>query len=295
MLMKLMINRLYTKDMLEGMSSSSLFRILRRYNISQDEASKLDMKTRIKHILELQNQLEKQDPQRFCGTCGWVKENCICSYHPGKPLRIEAKARNNILWHMIFDKYESVVHFCRVHDLGQWEVGMLLNLTRSPKNAEKVHDKYGEWSTVATKLAEIFHTPESTLFPEELYRMKNTKAVIETEPIMLPITEEVLALPDPGYTPDEYVEYADMELEVRRVLSTLTVREELVLKKRFGIGQSGSEDTSTLEEIGQNFGVCRNRIGQIEAKALRKLRHPSRGKRIKVFLQDANGYARIIR
>ena len=65
------------------------------------------------------------------------------------------------------------------------------------------------------------------------------------------------------------------------VLSTLTPREEKVLKLRFGI-EDGR--TRTLEEVGKEFNVTRERIRQIEAKALRKLRHPSRSKKLKDFL-----------
>ncbi|OLE54323.1 MAG: RNA polymerase sigma factor RpoD [Acidobacteria bacterium 13_1_20CM_3_53_8] len=66
------------------------------------------------------------------------------------------------------------------------------------------------------------------------------------------------------------------------VLATLTPREEKVIKMRFGLGSSGSEHT--LEEVGQHFAVTRERIRQIEAKALRKLRHPSRSRKLKAFL-----------
>ena len=66
------------------------------------------------------------------------------------------------------------------------------------------------------------------------------------------------------------------------VLKTLTPREERVIKMRFGVGD-GSEHT--LEEVGQNFAVTRERIRQIEAKALRKLRHPSRSRKLKAFLE----------
>ena len=65
------------------------------------------------------------------------------------------------------------------------------------------------------------------------------------------------------------------------MLRTLTPREEKVLKMRFGVG-GGSEHT--LEEVGQSFTVTRERIRQIESKALRKLRHPSRSKVLRVFL-----------
>ena len=68
------------------------------------------------------------------------------------------------------------------------------------------------------------------------------------------------------------------------VLATLTPREEKVIKMRFGLGTTGSEHT--LEEVGQHFAVTRERIRQIEAKALRKLRHPSRSRKLKAFLES---------
>jgi RNA polymerase primary sigma factor len=68
------------------------------------------------------------------------------------------------------------------------------------------------------------------------------------------------------------------------VLATLTPREEKVIKMRFGLGTTGSEHT--LEEVGQHFAVTRERIRQIEAKALRKLRHPSRSRKLKAFLEN---------
>lgn len=73
------------------------------------------------------------------------------------------------------------------------------------------------------------------------------------------------------------------EDQVRRVLKTLTPREEKVLRMRFGIGEKSDH---TLEEVGQDFEVTRERIRQIEAKALRKLRHPSRSKQLKAFIEN---------
>ncbi len=83
-------------------------------------------------------------------------------------------------------------------------------------------------------------------------------------------------------SPLEFAINYDLQDQVRKVLQTLTPREEKVLRRRFGIGEAADH---TLEEVGQEFDVTRERIRQIEAKALRKLRHPSRSKRLKSFVE----------
>lgn len=82
--------------------------------------------------------------------------------------------------------------------------------------------------------------------------------------------------------PAEAIVNLNLAEQTRRVLSTLTSREEKVLRMRFGIGE---ESDHTLEEVGQDFNVTRERIRQIEAKALRKLRHPSRSNKLKSFVE----------
>jgi RNA polymerase primary sigma factor len=83
-------------------------------------------------------------------------------------------------------------------------------------------------------------------------------------------------------TPSDAVVNINLQEQTRKVLATLTPREEQVLRMRFGIGERSDH---TLEEVGQKFTVTRERIRQIEAKALRKLRHPSRSKRLKTFME----------
>jgi RNA polymerase primary sigma factor len=83
-------------------------------------------------------------------------------------------------------------------------------------------------------------------------------------------------------SPAEAVINLNLKEQTEAVLKTLTPREEKVIKMRFGVGD-GSEHT--LEEVGQNFAVTRERIRQIEAKALRKLRHPSRSRKLRAFLE----------
>ena len=113
---------------------------------------------------------------------------------------------------------------------------------------------------------------------------------IAKEPISLetPIGEEEEShlgdfIEDKGViSPIDAVIKANLSEQTARVLSTLTPREEKVLRMRFGIGEKSDH---TLEEVGQDFEVTRERIRQIEAKALRKLRHPSRSKKLKSFVE----------
>jgi len=84
-------------------------------------------------------------------------------------------------------------------------------------------------------------------------------------------------------SPEEYATNEMLKDEISEVLLTLTEREEKVIRLRFGLEDGKSR---TLEEVGQMFGVTRERIRQIEAKALRKLRHPSRSRKLKDYMTD---------
>ncbi|MBI3556687.1 MAG: RNA polymerase sigma factor RpoD [Deltaproteobacteria bacterium] len=133
-------------------------------------------------------------------------------------------------------------------------------------------------------------TPEEIAAKMELPVEKVRKVLkIAKEPISLetPIGEE-----EDSYlgdfiedkkiiSPAEAVMNINLSEQTRKVLATLTPREEKVLRMRFGIGEKSDH---TLEEVGQDFFVTRERIRQIEAKALRKLRHPSRAKLLKAFV-----------
>ena len=85
--------------------------------------------------------------------------------------------------------------------------------------------------------------------------------------------------------PAEAAMYESLRDVTKDILDTLTPREAKVLRMRFGIEMSTDH---TLEEVGKQFDVTRERIRQIEAKALRKLRHPSRSERLKSFLEEGN-------
>jgi RNA polymerase primary sigma factor len=135
-------------------------------------------------------------------------------------------------------------------------------------------------------------TPEEIAEKMELPLDKVRKVLkIAKEPISLetPIGEEEDShlgdfIEDKSVvSPAEAVINMNLAEQTRKVLKSLTPREEKVLRMRFGIGEKSDH---TLEEVGQDFEVTRERIRQIEAKALRKLRHPSRSKQLKSFIES---------
>ena len=158
-------------------------------------------------------------------------------------------------------------------------VHMVETINRVLRTSHSMVQKLGREPTTK-EIADELHIEESKV--EEVLKIAQEPVSLET-----PIGEEEDShlgdfIPDEGASePSEAASFTLLQEQLVDVLSTLTPREEKVLKLRFGIEDGRPR---TLEEVGKEFNVTRERIRQIEAKALRKLRHPSRSKKLKDFL-----------
>ena len=158
-------------------------------------------------------------------------------------------------------------------------VHMIETINKLIRVSRQLLQEYGREPT-PDEIAKVMNISESKV--REIIKIAQEPVSLET-----PIGEEEDShlgdfIPDEGASePSEAASYTLLKEQLVSVLSTLTPREEKVLKLRFGL-EDGR--TRTLEEVGKEFNVTRERIRQIEAKALRKLRHPSRSKKLKDFL-----------
>ena len=157
-----------------------------------------------------------------------------------------------------------------------WHGGAIRQLTRDHSMVQQL----GREPTTK-EIADELHIEESKV--EEVLKIAQEPVSLET-----PIGEEEDShlgdfIPDEDApAPSDVASHTMLKEQLAEVLSTLTPREEKVLRLRFGLEDGRSR---TLEEVGKEFNVTRERIRQIEAKALRKLRHPSRSKKLKDFLE----------
>lgn len=159
-------------------------------------------------------------------------------------------------------------------------VHMVETITKVKKTSSQLLHKNGRDPTPEEIAEELELSPEKV---REIMRIAQDPVSLET-----PIGEEEDShlgdfIPDEDApAPADAASLIMLKEKLGEVLSTLTEREEKVLRLRFGLEDGRSR---TLEEVGQQFDVTRERIRQIEAKALRKLRHPSRSKKVKDFLE----------
>lgn len=190
-----------------------------------------------------------------------------------KDYRLTIKVRNNRLLKAI----EAVGgtpggKWCAANGLGYKRVNDLINMTSSPLTAE------GELHQDAAKLCEVLgKLPEDLWSNEQLYPLEKNFSDMEMDHAQV-----VALLPQEqqSYLPDfSEFEQAQTKALVSKAISTLTPREQEVLRMRF-------EDDLTLEECATRLDVTRDRVRQIEAKALRKMRHPTR---VGMFVDAVDG------
>ena len=157
-------------------------------------------------------------------------------------------------------------------------VHMVETIHKVSRSQRQLLQEYGREATSEEIAADIGMSPDKV---REVMRISQDPVSLET-----PIGEaddshlSDFIPDDDNPTPADEASYHLLKEQLGEVLSTLTPREEMVLKLRFGLVDGR---TRTLEEVGQEFNITRERIRQIEAKALRKLRHPSRSKRLKDY------------
>ena len=177
-------------------------------------------------------------------------------------LRIDIRCRNNVLWHAIFDRWPSVSAFAR--DAGIWpgRIGDFLNLQDNPYVDDGVTLK-----PIAAHIASALGQHGHEVFPWELYQEKfPTKAVYEVEAEQFVSLNAARRLSLEGPSVDSNV--------IDKALATLTPRERNVIEKRYNF--TGNDPEATYRDIGDDLSLSPERVRQIENKALRKLRHPSR-------------------
>lgn len=189
--------------------------------------------------------------------------------------RVKVSVRNNLILTAIEEAgYTSVSHFCRSNGINLASMHNMIGLKLSPIG------KGGEFCKVAKQTMEALCLCPTDLWTSEQLNMSissNAREFSVEEDELLKIMTGGISDMLNGDDPEKEIKHSYIKNSVNEAISSLTPREEEVLKLRFGI-DNGEE--LTLEEVGHHFDVSKERIRQMEMKALRKLRHPSRAKRL---------------
>ena len=191
--------------------------------------------------------------------------------------RLKVSVRNNLILKAIEGQgYTNIAKFAKGGGMSLVGLYSLINLKEAPIGVE------GEFIKPAKELMEILGACPTDLWTTEQLTLSLRKNAVERElskeAIQIALQSDARSLIGLPY--EEVSEQEQTEL-VKDVLDSLTPREAKVLRMRFGIG---NEEVHTLEETGKRFNVSRERIRQMEAKALRKMRHPSRSDKLKELL-----------
>lgn len=197
-----------------------------------------------------------------------------------KDIRLEVKVRNNLVLSRMEEKgIWTVAALCRAlnsdwqylacKNVNQTEMGRLINMKVPARNED------GSWLELVHRLADFFQCMPEDLFsaPQQYNALEKNRVHAEVAYTEL---QTLSARTHEPVTPELALQATQLRAAIAKALQSLTPREERVLRLRFGF--EGKD--YTLEEVGEQFGVFKERIRQIEAKALRKLQHPSRSRAI---------------
>ncbi len=187
--------------------------------------------------------------------------------HTIAPYRLVGRLKNNRLWEAVVARFPAVQtqsQAARALDESVARFNDLLNMRVWPQRTD------GRWSPVAQRISLALGVDEDVLFDPVLYGKPPATVNVPLGVRSLPGITPLLRL-----SPHQSYEQVEATRDIRAALDTLTPREARIIERRFGLD---GKSPATLEDIGMDFAVSRERIRSIEAKALRKLRHPSRSR-----------------
>jgi len=186
-----------------------------------------------------------------------------------KEARIELKIKNNILYTEIMRRAPNVSQFCKKYGFYATTIGDLLNLKETPWSSRLRKDGWSGWGMTPKRLSQLFGRLPEDLFPAGLYGLEKTEAIMEVSIDRLSLNHaSALMIESPE---DQYIRKEALE-EIHQLITKLRPREHEVICDRFGIDEfEDSKEVLTLEDCAIKFNVTKERVRQIEKRAVRRL------------------------
>lgn len=194
-----------------------------------------------------------------------------------KEYRVDVKIKNNLILEKIEQMgFKSLKSFCDANNVCYKTLHEILNFSKKPLTHE------GKYRRIVHTLCGIFNC-----IPEELFSANQMETALETNKKTYKVNEAEMQFMLDNHQDikslEDQVLNDQMDKSIANILKTLTPREEEVIKMRMGLGDDGI--SYTLEEIGKKFDINRERVRQIEDKALSKMRHPEITGRLREFIE----------
>lgn len=192
--------------------------------------------------------------------------------------RIDLKVRNNLILDRIEKMgYQSVYSFCKIADISYPSLLKYVNMKWS------IYDSQGRLKNSVKRICKVLNC-----IPEEIFSASQMEASLKTNKRTLKVNEAeaifLLTQSDNQKLLEDHYADDQMSNAIEKSISTLTPREQKVINMRMGLGEYTYEHT--FDEVGKEFNLSRERVRQVEAKALRKMRHPSRSDELRIFIDN---------